>query len=405
MLLLAVAACTGAAESDATRPDANVFEVEPGLFVSLDPIGKADLPNSGLSPRMLDTIGYRAIADIFAATNFDLAPTGASAAYDWPLRGSLSVLNRQGTPIRLMSDVYEHTGLDIIRQTDFEDDTVHAPVSGTALVTDWYGQQEFPRGDYSTVISIWDPDTHLIVQLMHVKPDVSFPQNEYFPVTRGQPIGKLAKLEVPGGSHTHVNVIDGQQFELIDPVTAFPAYPDSAGPVTSDFYLLDELAGKWLLLRDGPMDLVVTAHDRDDMSPRNLEVTSIAYTATDQAGNVLGGIERCQLSDAYKVLATDGSTSASTIRLIDFGNAGDNLRGFWPGSDMGDPDRLFRYAVTNLRMVDGQCSIVAEDRDGQLMITPEVTELTVVFDVWDARGNQTTTTVMLSRTANPVVID
>jgi hypothetical protein len=390
-----LAAC--ATSSTPVDDHPGTFEFEPGLFVPLAASGKADLPNSQFGARPLDTSGYRNIAQLFVAANKDVKRTTQPAAFDWPLSDSRAVLNRAGTPIRIDNLVYEHTGLDVIRVSEMESPVVHAPASGTAQITDWSGTQVYPQGDYSTVISIWDPSTHLVLQLMHVKPDPMLPRNTFFEVQRGQAIGELADPGIPGGRHTHVNVIDAEHFVLVDPVTVIPSYPDTTAPLFDDFYVLDAQAKRYTTLQTGALDLVVAAHDRDDMSPRNIEVQSIAYSATDQAGNVIGSLDRCRLSDAFKVLVTNWSTASTTIRLIDFGDATGQFGGFWPSSDLGNPDRIFRYAVTNLQLVDGQCSVVANDRDGQVMIDPSVTSLNVNIDLWDDRDNHTTKQVTLTR--------
>jgi hypothetical protein len=390
-----------AAGSGPTAPDDDVFELEPGLFISRKADGKADLPNSAFTPRVLDTSGYRAIANLFVAASYDVHRTTMPAAFDWPLTGSRAVLSREGTPIRLASDVYEHTGLDVIRLTETEEAIVHAPLAGTAIVSDWYGTQQFPWGDYSTVVSIWDPDTHLVVQLMHVKADPMLPRGTFFPVTRGQPLGELADIGIAGGRHTHLNVVDAEHFELLDPITVMPQYLDTTKPVAHELYLLDAMGARHDALVSGPLDIVVSAHDRDDMSPRNLEVVSIAYSARDEMGNELGHLDRCLFSDAFKKLATDWSMSTSTIRLIDFGNATGQFSGFWPSSDLGNPDRLFRYAVTNLVQNNGTCAVVANDRDGQLVIADTVTSLTVTVDLWDDRDNRETKQFTLARAPTP----
>ena len=89
--------------------------------------------------------------------------------------------------------------------------------------------------------------------------------------------------------------------------------------------------------------------------------------------------------------------STTTIRLIDFGNATGQFGGFWPSSDLGNPDRLFRYALTNLRLENGTCSVVANDRDGQIMISDDVTSLTIKVELWDARDNRETKQYTLTR--------
>lgn len=404
-LALALVAC-----ADAGSPigEDELFEFEPGLFISLKADSKADLPNSQFYPRGLDTSGYRTIANLFVTAMYDVTRTDAPVEFAWPLSGSRAVLNRSGTPIRLSSEVYEHTGFDIIRLTEMEDPTLRAPVAGKATITDWSGNTSSSSYDYSTVISIWDPETHLIVQLMHVKPDPTLPRSGFFDVTRGQVIGELA--EVPGvqgnARHTHVSIVDAQNFEIVDPVNAMPEYPDMTKPVAGELYLLDEQARRHDVLLTGAFDVIVTGHDRDEMSGRNLEVTSVAYAVEDQDGNELANLQRCQLRDAFKKLVGDWNTSTSTIRLIDFGNSNGQFSGFWPGSDLGNPDRLFRYALTNLRVdtaMDGTktCSVVANDRDGQIAITDAVMTVTVTVDLWDARDNRETKQYTLTRQAPP----
>lgn len=407
--MLAAALVTGCATDpgpESVRPDSDLFELEPGLFVPLTFDGKADLPNAQFSARPLDTSGYRAIADKFIAAGMDVKVVPeVVAGYTWPLSDSRAVLNRQGTPIRLGYEVYEHTGLDIIRLADTESSVVRAPTTGTAMITDWAGDQWYPNGDYSTVISIWDPRTHHIVQLMHVEPDPTLPKGEPFEVQKGQFVGELADIVVQGGMHTHVNVIDAEHFTLIDPVTVMAQYGDTTPPTIGEVYVLDAETKRSPSLQTGPLDLVITAHDRDDQSPRNLEIESIAYTATDQHGVELAKLERCKLDDAFSTLVQDWTVSSSTIRLIDFGNASTQFTGFWPSSDLGNPERVFRYAVTNLQQGAAGCTIVAEDTDGQLAITDEITELRVHIEMWDPRGNQAMKDIVLTRHAPSFIGD
>jgi hypothetical protein len=380
----------------------DMFEIEPGMWVSLKPFdSKADLPNGIVTPRLLDTNGYRAIANRFIASGFDVRLTHQGASYEWPLKDSRSVLSREGTPIRLGTEVYEHTGLDVIRKDEIESPAVYAPTTGKAMITDWWGNFAFPSGDYSTVVAIWDPTTHHILQLMHVKSDPALPKDgSIFDVTRGQLLGELADVGIAGGNHTHVNVIDGEHHELIDPVSVMPSYLDTTVPVLHDVYVLDAEARKHTTLQTGPLDFVVTASDRDDQSPRNLEVESLAYTIRDANGTELSSLRRCHLQDAYKMLATSWETASSTVRLIDFGNAVDQFGGFWPNADLGNPDRKFRYALTNMKVdASGVCSIVANDRDGQVEIADTVPSVTITVDVWDSRGNQSSTAVTLVRSS------
>ncbi|HEY4179093.1 MAG TPA: hypothetical protein VGM90_19745 [Kofleriaceae bacterium] len=363
------------------------FEIEPGMFVSLTGSGgKADLANGDVKARPLDTSDYAVIGKYWADSR-DVTVTG-QPVLEWPLADSRALLDRAGTPIHIDSFVYEHTGLDVIRETEDQSPIVHAPLRGVARITDWNGFQYYPNGDYSTVISIWDPETHAVVDLMHVKPNADLPHDgTEFSVESGQEIGELAELDIPGGRHTHVTVVDAKNNTLLPPLDAFPQYIDDTPPVVKDLYFLDAHAWKQWELHDGPNDLVVTAFDRDEKSGRNLEPASAAFTVKDQTGRVIAQLDRCTFSDAFKHLAANWTTPSSTIRMIDFGNARDQVGGFWPNSDMGNPDRTFRYALTNLRLVDGECTVVADDRDGQLEITSDVQSMDVHVDLWDYRNN------------------
>ncbi len=244
---------------------------------------------------------------------------------------------------------------------------------------------------------IWDPETHHILQLMHIETPGDLPVGEFFDVVRGQPIGKLAAIDIRAARHAHVNVIDAETFTLIDPVTVLPSYRDHVEPEIGEVYVLDSRARKRDTLPTGAIDVVVTAHDRDDNSPRNLEIASLAFVAKDQDGREVARLARCELANAYERLAHDWEVTATTIRLLDFGNAREQVGGFWPDSDLGNPKRVFRYAMTNLALDGAGCSVVTEDRDGQIQVTPQVTRLTVSIEAWDHHGNRAVRTVTLSR--------
>ena len=398
VLATAVATSAGCSVTDPPEPDADAFEFEPGMFVprTWDAAGKADLPNSAFTPAYLDTSGYLAIAQQFQLAGYDVTPTAAQRAFDWPLEPAdqATVLNRAGTPIRLARRVYEHTGFDIIRHDAAASTEVFAPVGGIAEVTDWNGQQQL-FGGYQSVVSIWDPETHLIVQLMHVEAAPELPRDRLFTIERGQRLGVLGAIEIRGGQHTHVNVVDASARRLVDPALLFPTYLDTTAPVIEGVYLLDEAAASHRTLTTGALDVVVEVSDRDDRSPRNLEPARIAYVARAQDGTVLGQVGGCALADAFADLELAGLTSA--IRLLDFGNAAAQVGGFWPSSDLGNPDRTFRYAVTNLRLDGDRCAVTADDRLGAIVVTDEVTSVQLSIDVWDAHGNHTAVTRTLTR--------
>lgn len=393
---LLLTACAGGDDISSVDIDDGMFEVEPGLWVSTAAVGgKADLPNGEVRARQLDTGGYMRIA-AYWARNVDVSVAGRPALA-WPLSDSRAVIARPGTPIRLGSYVYEHTGLDVIRENENQSAVVHSPVSGTAHITDWWGDQSYPNGDYSTVVSIWDPDTHVVVQVLHVQPDPSLPRDgTEFSVERGQVLGELADAGVVGGRHTHVNLVDAENQLLIDPIDSFRQYIDRTAPVAEEIYLLDAQAKRVTEIRDGAFDVVVTAFDRDQKSNINLEAASVAFTIKDQDGRVLAKVDRCKFTDAFADLTNNGMES-STIRLIDFGNATNQSVGFWPNSDIGNPDRKFRYALTNLLLEDGRCSVVAHDRDGQVEITPDVEYIDVHVELWDWRGNHSSKSSRIAR--------
>ncbi len=385
-LLAALTACV--ADEEVPPPDS--FEVEPGLFVplawdeSID--GKADLPNGSFHAAALDTNNYWWITRRFLDAGHDATPTSALRAFEWPLANAsnATVLTRVGTPIRVGYEVYEHTGLDVIRASDSESATVVAPVGGVAILTTWSGALALDR-PYSTVISILDSETRLVVQLMHVAPDAALPRGRFFNVVRGQVIGELADPGVAGGRHVHVNVIDAKTRQLVDPQLVFPAYSDTSAPVIKDTYLLDSRGRRLGALVSGPLDIVAEIFDRDDYSPRNLEPSVLGYTATDQNGRVVRQLEPCRLSDAFASIVRTGYSS--TIRLIDFNSARSQFRGFWPSSDLGNPDRTFRYAVTNLAQSNGRCSVYGVDATGSVKVTDDITRLDVTVRATDGHGN------------------
>jgi hypothetical protein len=103
---------------------------------------------------------------------------------------------------------------------------------------------------------------------------------------------------------------------------------------------------------------------------------------------VLKSLERCRLDDLYD--AVDRPYSFRALSLLDFGNAAKQRgQGVWGDSDTDNPDRTFRYALTQLTLDDaGRCQAL-EDDAGYLQVERTVTRLEVRATVWDPSGNRT----------------
>jgi len=353
----------------------------------------AILPNGGIFEVDHDGTPYRLIAEFFKGRNLDTHVVLDGFEPAWPLDDTkTTVLNRLGTPVLFGQLGYYHTGFDVIRSDMTVSAEVHAPHDGLAAVFDWTGSRIAEvTNPQATVVAIYDPVSHVITQLMHVRPtDAIAKAADPVPVTKGEVIGTLAPAPVPAPAsmrlaHVHVNFIDAENMKMLDPAKLFVGYQDSVPPELKGIYVANEDGATAREFFNGKLDIVVEAADRDDDSRRNLEVSAIAFTIKDQDGNVLLSQERCELAHLYESIAKPSSFRAT--HLVDFGSASEQVGGGWPSSDVDNPARTFRYALTQLSVEDGRCT-VKDDADGFLDVNDDITKLVVEVTLWDGKDNE-----------------
>lgn len=361
------------------------------------------LPNGAVFERDHDGTGYRVIAEYFGARGFDLHVDTSEFAPAWPLRADkTSVLNRVGTPIYLGSTGYYHTAFDILRTPEPDGTRVLAPHAGLALVFDWSGNRLNPQNSYSSVVAIYDPISHVVTQLMHVKAAANIAAaTAPIEVRQGDVIGEIANSPFNNEHadrlrHTHVDFIDGENKKILNPAALLRGYHDGIAPTAKRVYVADEEARTGDALVSGKIDVVVEAFDRDDDSDRNLELAAISYEIVDDRGRVLASIPQCTLDHLYENVA--GRSSFRAAQLIDFGSASEQFGGGWPSSDLDNRERTFRYALTQLVVEDGHCKVL-DDTAGHLEVGDDVEVLAVRMTLSDAKGNQSEHVATLTRSA------
>lgn len=375
----------------------------------------AILPNSAIFEIGHDTTTYRRIAEAFASRGYDLNVDVTKFTPGWPLTDTKpSALNRHGTPMLYAGFGYVHTGLDVVRSDASVSKDVVAPHDGLAMVFDWSGnpvkQVSVP---YATIVAIYDETSHVLTQLLHVGAlDALVKANEPVKVTKGSVIGKLAPAplaDVGDASrlaNTQVAFIDGANARLLNPASLIADYADTVAPESKALYVTDESGQVTTDFTPGKLDLVVEAADRDDVSNRNFEVSAVAFTVKDQDGKVVAESAKCELDSLYGSIA-EGATFKA-LDVVDFGSAvtAGQVSGAWPSSDVDNTARTFRYALTNLQVVNGKCTARA-DGDANVDVANTVTKLDVSVTLWDAKGNESTNafTVLRSPAAPPVDAD
>lgn len=365
------------------------------------------LPNANIFDVDHDGATFRLIAEHFEGLGFDMNVDLEQFAPSWPLDdASPSVLNRLGTPILFAEFGYYHTGFDAIRSNPEGDENVLAPHDGLALMFDWAGNRSSDtESPYTAVVAIYDPVSHVVTQIMHLSPTAAIAQaTDPVPVQRGEVIGTLAKPPIDGPmasalKHVQIAFVDGANKKLLNPAVHFADYADTVAPTASSVYVTDEEGSvRTSDFVTGKLDFVVDAFDRDDHSERNLEVSAIAFTITDQDGNVVASQPKCTLDHLYESLEETASFRAK--HLVDFGSAVGQAFGGWPHSDVANPDRTFRYALTQLAVdEEGRCTVL-DDEDGYLEVTDEMTQLDISVTLWDAKDNETETAFELVRAGN-----
>lgn len=354
------------------------------------------LPNSAFNDRNRTGGVYRGIVKYFADHGNDLTADVSQLDLAWPMaEEKTAVLTRFGTPIILGSTTaYFHDSLDVYRSDSSFSADVHAPLAGIVQIFDYYGSQTTTAEPYATVVAIWDPKSHLIVGLMHIKPsqallDLARPAA----IEKGFVIGQLAVPAFLAADHqealrhTHTTIIDGKTFRLLNATRLIAGYHDAVKPVLDDAYLLDDSAKRTDKLTTGKLDLILDLHDNDDDSLRNFEVGAIEFTVKDDLDNVLAHTAKCDLDDLTARHGDDSELPAT--RLLDLGNAASQTGiGGWPQSDVDNRDRQFRYALTQLKVTpEGECTVVADDQ-GFMTVEESTQSIHLEAKVWDQRGNR-----------------
>ena len=375
----------------------------------VDSSESALLPNSAVFEVGHDGTTYRLVAEAFAARGLDMHVDTTAFTPKWPLTDTkTTVLNRLGTPILYAQYGYYHTGMAVMRTDASVSMEVVAPHDGLAMVFDWSGNRiSQVTNPYATIVAIYDPISHVVTQLMHVAAVSALASaTEPVPVTKGSVIGKLAYAPLASQNdasrlaNTTLVFVDGENHKLLNPAALLPGYHDAVAPEAKALYLADESGAISSELASGQLDLVVEAADRDDDSNRNFEVSAIGFTINDQDGNVLASNAKCALDDLYDSIATASSFRAR--ELVDFGSAATagQVSGGWPNSDVDNPVRTFRYALTNLATEDGRCT-VRDDASSFLEVGDAITKLDVSVTLWDAKGNESTKSFELVRPEPP----
>ncbi len=375
----------------------------------VDSSENALLPNGSVFEVGHDGATYRLIAEAFAARGLDMHVDLATFAPEWPLTDAkTTALNRLGTPIFYSQLGYYHTGMSVMRTDASVSAEIVAPHDGLAMVFDWSGNRlSQVTNPYATIVAIYDPVSHVVTQLMHVNAAPALASaTDPVPVTKGSVIGKLAPAPLPTSAdasrlaNTTLVFVDGENKKLLNPATLIAGYHDAVAPEAKSLYATNVDGQASDELASGQLDLVVEAADRDDDSERNFEVSAIGFTIKDQDGNVLASNARCALDELYDSIATASSFRAR--ELVDFGTAAASgqVAGAWPNSDVDNPMRTFRYAITNLATDNGRC-VVRDDASSFLEVGDAITKLDVSVTLWDAKGNESTKSFELARPAPP----
>jgi hypothetical protein len=371
------------------------------------------LPNAGIMwPEADSSVLYTNVIAAFEQAGFDLRPAASPPSLVWPLDSERkALLTRFGTPTLVVGSLgkeafkfaYFHEALDIVRARVEEDDKVRAPITGFATVV-FDGEKGDVVTPYGTAIAIYDPISHLVTSLLHVSPSEALSAGRFVEVRQGEVIGQLSPVEsmVPeieaAYRHTHLALLNGHDKRLLNPLTRFSQYLDTVSPTIEEIYLTDETGNRIDVVRTGALDVIAKVFDRDDLSGRNFEVASLTFSITDDRGFALHPAINCNLN-----IFTESSlapTPAHAIgALLDFGNAlGQVTNEGWVdfATDAVNPNRTFRYALSNIVRGPNSCEVVA-DIEGAVTITDSVRYIDIDLAVSDPNGNVTSMTKRISR--------
>ena len=356
---------------------------------------------------------------LFRNQQYALAARAKELLLQSPLPSARIVTpNRFGTPYVMVRNeepwgaIYTsliHDGVDIKRSDPSASAVVGAPVAGYAAVIG--GQLTGTPSDYNTAVVIYDPKSRLVTALLHVRPDASLSESvEPKWVKRGDPVGELAvppgipPLQVEEFRHVHVMVIDGSRREprLLNPIRFLKGYVDEVSPKLLSLDLVgdnDQLSAR---LISGRRDLVVTVSDRDgDGTPSNrgsgvnLEPSKIGYELTAFAGKNVRftkALRTCDLDPLFRTpdLNKVAQAVANLTDVVTAGNTQALPSVFNDGtrSDQDNPNRVFRYDLSNLRRAKSGACTVKADQDAYLSIPKEVDRIRVKVTLEDALGNR-----------------
>ena len=375
--------------------------------------GLRALPNEGFSMPDSSSELYNNLIAFFAAADLDVIPDASHLSLSWPLSTEKVLLTRFGTPTLLVATfgggeeikmAYFHGALDIRRPTETESDEVYAPLSGAATIIYDGDPSGTDVPGYSVSVAIYDPTSHLVVSMLHVHPVDSLKAGQLKNIEKGELIGHLAPVESMKPEfekkfrHTHLSVVDVHNKKLINPLTNFTEYKDSARPTIKDIYLTDEAGHRSASLKTGALDIVADVFDRDDASQRNFEVTSLAFKIVDDKGNTLKEVQKCDLN-VFTENSLTASSSQAINSLMDLGNAvaqATDTEWVDMKTDAVNPDRFFRYAITNIMTGPNGCG-VTKDTDGTVSIADNVKYIDVSLIAGDQNGNASKTTKRIER--------
>jgi hypothetical protein len=139
---------------------------------------------------------------------------------------------------------------------------------------------------------------------------------------------------------------------------------------------------------------VLEAYDRDNFSQRNFEISALQYEIHDDEGRVLQQTAKCNLDiftepiflkvlPANLFLDLDSSLTQANTNVFEF------------KTDAGNPDRTFKYLISNIVSSSSSCSL--KKMKDFLVIPDGIKELKVIGEIFDLRGNKTSFSKTFSR--------
>lgn len=332
------------------------------------------------------------IQNMFSKLNVDYQFNSSEFSPRWPLTTFTgNLITRSGTPT--IVDVfgsgiaYLHDALDIPVDESEASWDIYAPVSGIAtVITD--EDENAPSDSYSTSLVIYDQNSHALVSLLHMAPDDRFRIGDFVEVMEGEHIGRVAEYDP---AHLHVTTIDFSNLAVFEPSTYFEAYEDNATPEVVEIYFLNSNGDKTNPVVEQKLDIVLDGFDRDGHSVPNFEIPTIGYRLTNERGEEISSILPCNLDYLTGKYLFSDEVSYDLVNFLDLGNAMTQLEYESDiGTDADNPDRRFRYALSNLRNAENsENCLVLDDNDGYIELPSSTTEVKVQVRLMDRHGNVT----------------